>query len=92
MKKLEAQNTLVFITDVRANKNHIARAVERLYEVKAAKINTLVRCVGGRRRLATKGEDKPGADLAPGAPHDRYAADLQARRHQEGVRPPHSRL
>jgi len=59
MKKLEAQNTLVFITDVRANKNQIAHAVERLYEVKAAKINTLVRYVDA---ACQKGENAAGID------------------------------
>ena len=43
MKKIEDTNTLVFITDSRANKNQIRDAVKRLYEVKAAKINTLIR-------------------------------------------------
>jgi large subunit ribosomal protein L23Ae len=45
MKKIEEQNTLVFICDVRANKNHIKAAVKKLYNVQASKINTLIRYV-----------------------------------------------
>ena len=37
-------NTLVFIVDTRANKRQITEAVRRMYEIKTAKVNTLVRC------------------------------------------------
>lgn len=46
MKKIEENNTLVFITDLKANKRQIKDAVKKLYDVQAAKINTLIRCVG----------------------------------------------
>jgi large subunit ribosomal protein L23Ae len=45
MKKIEDHNTLVFIVDLRANKRHIKDAVKKLYDVEAAKINTLIRYV-----------------------------------------------
>jgi large subunit ribosomal protein L23Ae len=43
MKKIEDENTLVFICDVRANKKQIKEAVSKLYGVDAAKVNTLIR-------------------------------------------------
>jgi len=43
MKKIEEHNTLTFLVDVKANKNQIKDAVKRLYDVEAAKINTLIR-------------------------------------------------
>lgn len=43
MKKIEDHNTLVFVTDLRANKPQIRAAVKKLYQVDVAKINTLVR-------------------------------------------------
>ena len=43
MKKIEEHNTLVFIVDVRANKRQIKDAVKKLYDVQAAKVNTLIR-------------------------------------------------
>ena len=43
MKKIEENNTLVFITDLKANKRQIKDAVKKLYDVQAAKINTLIR-------------------------------------------------
>lgn len=45
MKKIEEHNTLVFIVDLRSNKRQIKDAVEKLYDVQTAKINTLIRCV-----------------------------------------------
>ena len=45
MKKIEEHNTLVFITDIRANKRQIKDAVKKLYDVQAAKVNTLIRYV-----------------------------------------------
>lgn len=45
MKKIEDMNTLVFIVDKRANKPQIRTAVQRLYDVQVAKVNTLVRYV-----------------------------------------------
>ena len=43
MRKIEDQNTLVFVCDVRASKHHIKTAVKNLYGVDAVKVNTLVR-------------------------------------------------
>ena len=43
MKKIEDNNTLVFIVDVRANKPKIKGAVKKLYDVDVAKVNTLIR-------------------------------------------------
>ena len=43
MKKIEDNNTLVFIVDTRANKRQVTDAVRRMYEIKTAKVNTLIR-------------------------------------------------
>ena len=43
MKKIEENNTLVFICDVKANKRQIKEALKKLYDVDTVKINTLVR-------------------------------------------------
>ncbi|KAG8802354.1 60S ribosomal protein L25, partial [Serendipita sp. 400] len=49
MKKIEEHNTLVFIVDIRANKRQIRDAVKKLYDVQAAKINTLIRPDGKKK-------------------------------------------
>ena len=45
MKKIEEDNTLVFIVDKLANKRQIKAAVKGMYEIDCAKVNTLIRCV-----------------------------------------------
>lgn len=45
MKKIEDNNTLVFIVDIRATKPKIKIAVKRLYDIDVAKVNTLIRLV-----------------------------------------------
>lgn len=43
MKKIEDNNTLVFVVDKRANKPQVKLAVKKLYDIDVAKVNTLVR-------------------------------------------------
>jgi large subunit ribosomal protein L23Ae len=43
MKKIEDNNTLVFIVDKRSNKPQIRLAVKKLYDIDVAKVNTLIR-------------------------------------------------
>ena len=43
MKKIEEDNTLVFIVDILSNKRQIKDAVNKLYGIKAQKVNTLIR-------------------------------------------------
>jgi len=45
MKKIEENNTLVFIVDIKANKRQIKEALKKLYDIDTIKINTLVRLV-----------------------------------------------
>ena len=45
MKKIEENNTLVFIVDVKSNKRQIKGALKKLYDVETVKVNTLVRYV-----------------------------------------------
>jgi len=64
MKKIEDHNTLVFITDLRANKPQIAAAVKKLYQVDVAKINTLVRPVGDKKAYVKLTSDHDAMDTA----------------------------
>eukprot|EP00002_Diphylleia_rotans_P007956 TRINITY_DN1760_c0_g2_i1.p1 TRINITY_DN1760_c0_g2~~TRINITY_DN1760_c0_g2_i1.p1 ORF type:complete len:176 (+),score=42.91 TRINITY_DN1760_c0_g2_i1:78-605(+) len=64
MKKIEDDNTLVFIVDNRCNKSHIKRAVERLYQVKAVKVNTLVRPDGVKKAYVRLAADHDALDVS----------------------------
>merc|ERR1711871_1941230 len=43
MKKIEENNTLVFIVDVRASKVQIKEAIKKMYDIDTQKINSLIR-------------------------------------------------
>jgi len=64
MKKIEDNNTLVFIADVRANKHHIRDAVKKLYDIKVAKVNTLIRPDGQKKAYVRLTPDSDALDVA----------------------------
>lgn len=43
MKKMEDENTMVFIVDTRANKSQIKEAFSRIHNVKIRSVNTVIR-------------------------------------------------
>ena len=51
MKKIEDNNTLVFIVDIKANKHQIKQAVKKLYDIDVAKVNTLIRPDGEKANV-----------------------------------------
>ena len=64
MKKIEDNNTLVFITDVRANKAQIKEAVNKLYDIEAEKVNTLIRPDGQKKAYIRLKQDHDALDIA----------------------------
>ncbi|MDI1492432.1 MAG: 60S ribosomal protein L25 [Ramalina farinacea] len=64
MKKIEENNTLVFICDVKANKRQIKGALKTLYDVDCVKINTLVRPDGTKKAYARLTQDVDALDIA----------------------------
>eukprot|EP00668_Euglena_longa_P014248 GGOE01018227.1.p2 GENE.GGOE01018227.1~~GGOE01018227.1.p2 ORF type:complete len:165 (+),score=43.38 GGOE01018227.1:63-557(+) len=64
MKKIEDNNTLVFIVDIRANKNQIKTAVRKMYDIKAARVNTLIRPDGLKKAYVKLMPDNDALDIA----------------------------
>eukprot|EP01087_Luapelamoeba_hula_P010072 TRINITY_DN264_c0_g1_i1.p1 TRINITY_DN264_c0_g1~~TRINITY_DN264_c0_g1_i1.p1 ORF type:complete len:193 (+),score=46.12 TRINITY_DN264_c0_g1_i1:59-637(+) len=64
MKKIEDHNTLVFIVDLQANKNHIKDAIQKMYEIKALKVNTLIRPDGTKKAYVRLTGDYDALDVA----------------------------
>merc|ERR1711881_277417 len=65
MKKIEENNTLVFIVDVRASKNQIKEAIKKMYEpIDVLKINTLVRPDGQKKAYVHLTQDFDALDVA----------------------------
>ncbi|XP_038173275.1 60S ribosomal protein L23a-like [Arvicola amphibius] len=65
MKKIEDNNTLVFIVDVKANKHQIKQAVKKLYyDIDVAKVNTLIRPDGEKKVYVRLAPDYDALDVA----------------------------
>lgn len=64
MKKIEENNTLVFICHVQANKQQIKDAVKKLYDLDVAKINTLIRPDGTKKAYVRLPADVEALDVA----------------------------
>merc|ERR1712230_37381 len=64
MKKIEDHNTLVFIVDTKSNKRQIKDAIKKLYDVKALKINTLIRPDGRKKAFVRLEADVDALDVA----------------------------
>ncbi|WFD35695.1 60S ribosomal protein L25 [Malassezia cuniculi] len=64
MKKIEEINTLVFIVDRRANKHQIKQALKKVYDVDAAKINTLIRPDGKKKAFIRLTPDQDALDVS----------------------------
>jgi len=66
IKKLEEKgsNTLTFIVDVHANKHQIKQAVKKIFDVKAAKVNTLIRPDGQKKAYIKLTSDYDVSDVA----------------------------
>merc|ERR1740117_1834211 len=64
MKKIEEINTLIFLVDIKANKPQIKEAVKALYDVKCAKVNTLIRPDGRKKAYVHLTQDYDALDVA----------------------------
>ena len=64
MKKIEDNNTLVFIVDVKATKHQIKQAVKKLYDIDVAKVNTLIRPDGEKKAYVRLVPDYDALDVA----------------------------
>ena len=64
IRLMEAENKLIFVVDKKANKQDIKKAIEKVYKVKVAKINTLNAPDGNKRAYIKLSAETPAIDLA----------------------------
>jgi len=64
MKKIEDNNTIVFIVDVRSNKPKIKEAVKAMYKIPVERVNTLIRPDGQKKAYVRLPEDTDALDVA----------------------------
>eukprot|EP00996_Jenningsia_fusiforme_P005374 NODE_6326_length_582_cov_415.909944_g5915_i0.p2 GENE.NODE_6326_length_582_cov_415.909944_g5915_i0~~NODE_6326_length_582_cov_415.909944_g5915_i0.p2 ORF type:complete len:150 (-),score=28.44 NODE_6326_length_582_cov_415.909944_g5915_i0:70-519(-) len=64
MKKIENNNTLVFIVDIKSNKRQIKNAVKKMYDIRAVKVNTLIRPDGLKKAYIKLHPESDALDIA----------------------------
>ncbi|CAG9328739.1 unnamed protein product [Blepharisma stoltei] len=64
LKTIEDHNTLVFLAHPMANKKQIKDAAEKLYNIKVAKVNTLIRPDGKKKAFIKVSPEYEGLDIA----------------------------
>ncbi|XP_032186525.1 60S ribosomal protein L23a-like [Mustela erminea] len=64
MKKIEDNNTLVFIVDIKANKQQIKQAVKKFYDIDVAKVNSVIRPGGEKKAYVRLAPDYDALDVA----------------------------
>ncbi|HIC98121.1 MAG TPA: 50S ribosomal protein L23 [Pyrodictiaceae archaeon] len=64
IRLIEQNNTLTFIVDRRANKKQIKEAVEKLFNVKVEKVNTLITSRGEKKAYVKLAKEYSAAEVA----------------------------
>ncbi|CBK25430.2 uncharacterized protein [Blastocystis hominis] len=64
MKKIESENILTFFVDIRANKRQIRQAINKLYNVKCSKVNTVISPLGFKKAFVRMSGENEAMDVA----------------------------
>jgi len=63
IRLMEKENKLIFVVDLKANKQEIKKAIEDLFKVKVTKVNTLLEN-GEKRAYIKLSMENPAIDIA----------------------------
>jgi large subunit ribosomal protein L23 len=64
IERIEKENKLTFIVNIKANKKMIKDAFEKLYNVKVEKVNTLITSLGEKKAIIKLKKEYSAAELA----------------------------
>jgi len=64
IRLMESDNVLVFIVDIKANKQEIKEAIESTYEVKVERVNTTIGPDNRKKAYVKFSDETPAIDLA----------------------------
>ncbi len=64
IRMIEADNTMTFEVELKSRKPEIKKAVEMLYKVKVAKVNTTITPQGTKRAYVRLTAETPAIDVA----------------------------
>ncbi|AJF61393.1 50S ribosomal protein L23P [archaeon GW2011_AR15] len=64
IRLMESDNSLIFIVERSATKKQVKEAVESLYKVKVARVNTTIDPKGRKKAYVKLSDETPAIDLA----------------------------
>ncbi|MBI4738234.1 50S ribosomal protein L23 [Candidatus Woesearchaeota archaeon] len=64
IRLMEAENKLVFIVDNKATKSDVKKAIEELFKVKVAKVNTFITPQCQKKAYVKLAPESPALDVA----------------------------
>ena len=64
IRLMESENKLIFVVDKKAKRNDIKKAIEEMFNVKVANVNTYVNVKGEKRAYVKFAEESPAIDVA----------------------------
>ena len=64
IRLLETENSVTFIVDRRASKNEIKREVERVFNVKVERVNTMITHKGKKKAIVKLTKEYKAMDIA----------------------------
>ena len=64
IRMMESENKLGFIVDMNAKKADIKEAIEKMFEVKVERVNTVVTTNGKKKAYVKLNEETPAIDVA----------------------------
>ncbi len=64
LKRLESDNSLVFVVDKKATKKEIKEEIEKLYKIKVVSVNTTIDTRNRKKAYLKFSPDTPALDLA----------------------------
>ena len=64
VRLMESENKLIFVVNLKSNKNQIKESIESLFKVKVLKVNTLVSIYGLKKAYVKLSLETPAIDLA----------------------------
>jgi len=64
IRLMESENKLIFVVDKKATRLQIQKAIESLFKVKVAKVNTFITHAGEKRAYVKFSQETPAIDIA----------------------------
>ncbi len=64
IRLMESENKLVFVVDKKAKNSEIKKAIEKLFNAKVSKVNSLINVKGKKRAYIKFSDETPAIDIA----------------------------